>query len=104
MLVVFVVVLGATLRMVYIIPTGFIPDQDNDSVFVNLNAAQGTSYYDMSKWVQQVSDIVIKNPYVDSFQAGVGGGPGGGGGGGAHGGHPVGEVAPARPRGQTARG
>src|SRR5438874_1937944 len=87
MLAVFAVVLAATLRMAYIIPTGFIPDQDNDSIFVNLNAAQGTSYYDMSKWVQQVADIVIQNKYVDSFQAGVGGGPGGGGGGGANGGN-----------------
>ena len=75
MLLVFVGVLGATVRMCDIIPTGFIPDQDNDSLFVNLQAAQGTSYYDMAKWVQQVADIVIKNPYVDSFQAGVGGGP-----------------------------
>src|SRR5258705_3706505 len=51
MLLVFVGVLGATTRMAYIIPTGFIPDQDNDSLFVNLQAAQGTSYYDMARWV-----------------------------------------------------
>ena len=56
-----------------IVPTGFIPDQDNDSLFVNLQAAQGTSYYDMAKWTQQVADIVIQNPYVDSFLASVGG-------------------------------
>jgi HAE1 family hydrophobic/amphiphilic exporter-1 len=67
MLVVFVAVLGATVRMFGIIPTGFIPDQDNDSMFVNLQAAQGTSYYDMAKWTQQVADIVIRNKYVDSF-------------------------------------
>ena len=28
-------------------PKGFIPDQDNDSLNVNLQAAQGTSFYDM---------------------------------------------------------
>ena len=71
---VFVAVLGATVHMFSIVPTGFIPDQDNDSMFVNLQAAQGTSFYDMSKWTQQVADIVIKNPYVDSFMASVGGG------------------------------
>ena len=49
-------------------------------MFVNLQAAQGTSFYDMAKWTRQVADIVIKNPYVDSFMASVGGGPGGGGG------------------------
>ena len=79
MLGVFVAVLVATVHMFNIIPTGFIPDQDNDSMFVNLQAAQGTSYYDMAKWTQQVADIVIRNPYVDSFLASVGGGPGGGG-------------------------
>src|SRR3954462_13091809 len=78
MLAVFVAVAAATVRMFNIIPTGFIPDQDNDSMFVNLQAGQGTSYYDMSKWTQQVADAVIRNKYVDSFLASVGGGPGGG--------------------------
>jgi HAE1 family hydrophobic/amphiphilic exporter-1 len=79
MLGVFVAVAIATVQMFKIIPTGFIPDQDNDSMFVNLQAAQGTSYYDMAKWTQQVGDVVIRNKYVDSFLASVGGGPGGGG-------------------------
>jgi len=107
MLLVFAGVLGATVRMAYIIPTGFIPDQDNDSLFVNLQAAQGTSYYDMARWVQQVADIVIKNPYVDSFQAGVGGGPGGGGpgggGGGANGGNLMVQLTPRATRDKTAQ-
>jgi HAE1 family hydrophobic/amphiphilic exporter-1 len=107
MLLVFVGVLGATVRMAYVIPTGFIPDQDNDSLFVNLQAAQGTSYYDMAKWVQQVADIVIKNPYVDSFQAGVGGGPGGGGpgggGGGANGGNLFVQLTPRATRDKSAQ-
>jgi len=79
MLGVFAAVAAATVHMVNIIPTGFIPDQDNDSMFVNLQAAQGTSYYDMAKWTQQVADVVIRNKYVDSFNANVGGGPGFGG-------------------------
>ncbi len=80
MIVTFFVVLAATVHMFRIIPTGFIPDQDNDSMFVNLQAAQGTSFYDMSKWTQEVAAVVIKNKYVDSFMASVGGGPGGSGG------------------------
>jgi len=79
MLGVFAAVAAATVHMFNIIPTGFIPDQDNDSMFVNLQAAQGTSYYDMAKWTQQVADVVIRNKYVDSFNANVGGGPGFGG-------------------------
>src|SRR5262249_43408024 len=74
MLVVFVAVLAATIQMYRIIPTGFIPDQDNDSLSVNLRAAQGTSFYDMARWMKQIADIVIKNPNVDSFQASVMGG------------------------------
>src|SRR6185369_9405931 len=76
MLVVFVAVLVATVQMYRIIPTGFIPDQDNDSIFVNMRAAQGTSYYDMAKWAQQVGDVIIRNPDVDSFITMVGGGGG----------------------------
>jgi hydrophobic/amphiphilic exporter-1 (mainly G- bacteria), HAE1 family len=78
MLALFFAVAGATVYMFRIIPTGFIPDQDNNSMFINLQAAQGTSYYDMAKWTQQVGDVVVKNKYVDSFLASVGGGPGGG--------------------------
>ena len=55
MLVVFVAVAASTVHMFNIIPTGFIPDQDNDSMFVNLQAGQGTSYYDMAKWTQDTS-------------------------------------------------
>jgi len=85
MLAVFVAIAVATVHMFNIIPMGFIPDQDNDQMFVNLQAAQGTSFYDMSKWTQQVADIVIRNPNVDSLMASVGGGPGGGGPGGGGG-------------------
>ena len=103
MLVVFVAVLSATVRMFGIIPTGFIPDQDNDSMFVNLQAAQGTSYYDMSKWTQQVADIVIRNKYVDSFLASVGGGPGGGGGGSANNGRLMVQLVPRAQRDLSAQ-
>ena len=74
MLGVFAAVLAGTLYMYKIIPTGFIPDQDNDSLSVNLRAAQGTSFYDMARWTRQIADIVIRNPYVDSFMANVQGG------------------------------
>ena len=35
-----------------VVPKGFIPDQDNDSLNVNVQAAQGTSYYDMVDYVE----------------------------------------------------
>ena len=99
MLGLFAIVAVATVGMFRIIPTGFIPDQDNDSMFVNLQAAQGTSYYDMAKWTQQVGDIVIRNKYVDSFLASVGGGPGGGN----NGGRLMVQLLPRRQRDLTAQ-
>jgi HAE1 family hydrophobic/amphiphilic exporter-1 len=74
MIAVFVLVLGATIEMYRTIPTGFIPDQDNDTLSVNLRAAQGTSFFDMSRWTQQISDIIIRNKYVDALMANVMGG------------------------------
>jgi hydrophobic/amphiphilic exporter-1 (mainly G- bacteria), HAE1 family len=101
MIVIFFVVLAATVHMFNIVPTGFIPDQDNDSMFVNLQAAQGTSFYDMSKWTQQVADIVIKNKYVDSFMASVGGF--GANGGSANNGRINVQLVPRRQRDKTAQ-
>ena len=72
--VVFVAVLAATVRMFAIVPKGFIPDQDNDSMNINLRAAQGTSYYEMVKNARQVAEIVSRNPYVDTFFVSTGGG------------------------------
>ena len=46
MLVVFVAVIAATVRMYNLVPKGFIPDTDNDSLNVNIGTAQGTSFYE----------------------------------------------------------
>jgi HAE1 family hydrophobic/amphiphilic exporter-1 len=73
MLVVFAAVLAATVHMYGVVPKGFIPDQDNDAVQINLRAAQGTSYYEMSAATQRVANLVKDNPIIDSFLAGTGG-------------------------------
>jgi HAE1 family hydrophobic/amphiphilic exporter-1 len=74
MLGVFVAVLAATVAMFEIVPKGFIPDQDNDSLNVNVQAAQGTSYYDMVQNLSKVAAVINANPYVDTFFASTGGG------------------------------
>jgi len=74
MVVVFLAVLAATVEMFDIIPKGFIPDQDNDSLNVNVQAAQGTSYYEMVDYVKRIADVVRRNPAVDTFFASTGGG------------------------------
>jgi HAE1 family hydrophobic/amphiphilic exporter-1 len=102
MLAVFVGIIVWTVQMYAIVPKGFIPDGDNDSLFVNLRAAQGTSYYDMAKWVQQIADVAIRNPYVDSFMAGVGNQGFGGGGGSANNGRLQVQLVPRAQRPLTA--
>src|SRR3984893_17100771 len=74
MLAVFVGVLGATVKMFGIVPKGFIPDTDNDSLRIQLRAAQGTSYYEMVGYTQRIADLIKQNPYVDSMMANTGGG------------------------------
>jgi hydrophobic/amphiphilic exporter-1 (mainly G- bacteria), HAE1 family len=74
MLAVFVAVLAATAEMFVVVPKGFVPEEDSDALNINLHAAQGTSFYDMSKWSEQVSSIVGKNPNVDTFFVSTGGG------------------------------
>jgi HAE1 family hydrophobic/amphiphilic exporter-1 len=74
MLGVFVLVLGATVEMFAKVPRGFIPDQDNDSLNVNVQAAQGTSYYDMVQYVDRIAAVIRRNPSVDTFFASTGGG------------------------------
>jgi HAE1 family hydrophobic/amphiphilic exporter-1 len=74
MVIVFVAVLAGTVHMYGIVPKGFIPDQDNDFLFINMRAAQGTSFYEMSTGALQAAEIVRKNPYIDTFVVNTGGG------------------------------
>ncbi|HET9831510.1 MAG TPA: efflux RND transporter permease subunit, partial [Vicinamibacterales bacterium] len=67
MLAVFFAVLAGTVAMFVVVPKGFIPDQDNDTLNINLRAAQGTSYYEMVEHAKRVAELVRKNPYVDTF-------------------------------------
>ncbi len=76
MLGLFVAVLASTVIMFRVVPKGFIPDQDNDVISVNLRAAQGTSYYQMVTYVRQVADIISRDKDVDSYLINVGGGGG----------------------------
>src|SRR5664279_2384910 len=69
----FVLVLGATMYMFVKIPKGFIPDQDTDQLTVITEAAQGTSYYQMVGYEQEIAQAVAADPNVDSLMASVGG-------------------------------
>ena len=77
---VFVAVVVGTVYLYQIVPKGFIPDQDNDQINLNMIAAQGTSFYRMVTYQRQVADVVRADPNVLAFMASVGGGFGGAGG------------------------
>ncbi len=82
MVIVFVAMLAATVRLSDLVPKGFIPDVDTDQIFVNTEMAQGTSYEAMRVYQQRINQIVVQDPDIDGFLSSVGGGMMGGGGGG----------------------
>jgi HAE1 family hydrophobic/amphiphilic exporter-1 len=75
----FVAVLVATVEVFGIVPKGFIPDTDNDTLSVNLQTAQGTSFYEQVGYTQRIADLIRQNPYVVAQMANAGGGGFGGG-------------------------
>ncbi len=60
---------SATIYLFGAVSKGFIPDEDNDSMMVTLEAAQGTSYYKMVDYVQTISAVLRRDPNIDSFMA-----------------------------------
>ena len=69
----FFVVLAGTVWLFIIIPKGFVPEQDTDQMAITTEAVQGTAFVQMSKYQQQIADIVNSDPDVDSLVATVGG-------------------------------
>jgi len=76
MAVVFLGVLGGTWLLYQKVPKGFIPDADNDQMQLNIQAAQGTSFYKMVEYQKAIADIVRKDPDVDAFMTNAGNGNG----------------------------
>jgi HAE1 family hydrophobic/amphiphilic exporter-1 len=74
MLVLFVGVIAVTARMFTVIPTGFIPDQDNDTLNIVIRGAQGTSFDQMVEYAQPVADMLHSYPYIAWFVGAAGGG------------------------------
>jgi hydrophobic/amphiphilic exporter-1 (mainly G- bacteria), HAE1 family len=72
MIVIFFVVLGATVYMYSIVPKGFIPDVDNDQLSCNMEAAQGTSFYQMKLYAEKLTSILREDEYIDAIIPSVG--------------------------------
>jgi HAE1 family hydrophobic/amphiphilic exporter-1 len=73
MLAVFLAVMGGTGYLYTVVPKGFIPETDNDNFNVNIEANQGTSYYQMVRYSERVSKIILQDPDVESFFTRTGG-------------------------------
>ncbi|HEV3332938.1 MAG TPA: efflux RND transporter permease subunit [Bryobacteraceae bacterium] len=73
MLVTFLAVIGATAYLYLVVPKGFIPDTDNDQFNVNMQAAQGTSYFQMIRYGERVANIALQDPDIESFFMRTGG-------------------------------
>jgi len=77
MLLMFFSVLGTTVYLYGVVPKGFIPDTDNDTFNVQTEASQGTSYYQMVRYQDQIARVLVQDPDIDTFNASTGGGFGG---------------------------
>src|SRR5947208_9116161 len=72
-MVVFVVVLVATVYMFMNVPKGFIPDQDTDQIVAVTEASQGTSFAQMVEYQRAAAEIFRSNENVEAFMSTVGG-------------------------------
>jgi HAE1 family hydrophobic/amphiphilic exporter-1 len=71
------VVLAVTVYLFMITPKGFLPDEDTGQIFVFTEGAQGISFDSMVQHQLALTQLVVKQPWVDSFMsAAVGGNAG----------------------------
>ena len=68
------VVLVATVYLFMVTPKGFLPDEDTGQIFVFTEGAQGIGFDSMMKHQYAVSQLVMKQPWVDSFMSTAAGG------------------------------
>jgi len=64
----------ATGYLFVVIPKGFIPNQDTGQIFGFTEAAQDVSFDSMVKHQKQVAAVLSKNPDIQDFYSGIGGG------------------------------
>ena len=69
------ILVGTAVLFVFV-PKGFIPSQDNGSLYITTEAAQGTSFQDMIAHQREIAAIVQQDPNIEGFMSAVGGGGG----------------------------
>jgi HAE1 family hydrophobic/amphiphilic exporter-1 len=66
-MVVSAIILAATVWLFMIVPKGFIPNEDQGQIFINIEAAQGISFGDLVRHQLAAAEIVIHEPGVATF-------------------------------------
>ncbi len=67
-------VLAVTVSLFVITPKGFLPDEDTGQIFVFTEGAQGISFDSMVKHQLALTQLVMKQEWVDSFMSVAAGG------------------------------
>lgn len=67
-------VLVATVYLFMITPKGFLPDEDTGQIFVFTEGVQGISFESMVQHQQALNQLLLKQPWVDSFMSTAAGG------------------------------
>jgi hydrophobic/amphiphilic exporter-1 (mainly G- bacteria), HAE1 family len=75
------VLIGGSAYLFTIVPTGFLPSEDQDRFNISVEGIQGIGFEEMSRHQMEVAEIVAKDPDIIGFSNNIGGGGGGGGGG-----------------------
>jgi hydrophobic/amphiphilic exporter-1 (mainly G- bacteria), HAE1 family len=64
----------ATVYMFIVIPKGFLPDEDQGQIFIFTEGPQGISFDSMVEHQLALTQVVLQQPWVDSFMSTAAGG------------------------------
>lgn len=64
--------IGGTGYYLYILPKGFLPNEDTGQVYVTTEGAQGISFEAMVKSQEEVANIIRQDENVDAFSSSIG--------------------------------
>jgi len=76
MLVFTVSLVGVTVWLYTVVPKDFFPQQDSGLIFGTVRAAPDTSYQEMLRIHARVTEIILRDPAIESLGGSVGGGSG----------------------------
>ncbi len=65
-------ILAATVWMVMVIPKGFLPNEDQSRIFIQTEAAEGTSFAAMVRMQQAVAEAAFRHPEVEAMSSSLG--------------------------------